>query len=441
MVEAQRYVRDVIKQVEIDADDAHSEKDAGDSWKKRCAAAVAEVYNKDASKQYQQDPPCSRPWLPRGRSYAEESDPAHQQSNEEVENVSEELNEASSSSDPLEGNWVMVERPAGEELQLVPFMEDSEPQTFGSVAKAGALGGAAGLLFFGPAGGIVVAAGAVRAYAEPGTLSKSAQDAVRWVSRNSPIAIDDGSQTYDKLIVRAKTMLGDTQRIPEKLSPALASIFEFFSGDALKERDMLIQRLQFELEASSHESAAEKARAEELQNAEHQWREQSTQISKELQAANLAKAEEVAKLKTDLMTTEQTWQEDCAKLSLELEHHRRERLAENKRLSSELADAAIKRAADLAKFQETLDELEQAQLAQAEELEAKERTEAELEAARRVNAEEMELKRCCICLESDRQVLFLPCRHICCCATCSETIRECPMDRGHIQQRITFIMS
>jgi len=335
----------------------------------------------------------------------------------------------------------MVERPAGEELQLVPFMEDSEPQTFGSVAKAGALGGAAGLLFFGPAGGIVVAAGAVRAYAEPGTLSKSAQDAVRWASRNSPIAIDDGSQTYDKLIVRAKTMLGDTQRIPEKLSPALASIFEFFSGDALRERDMLIQRLQFELEASSHESAAEKARAEELQNAEHQWREQSTQISKELQAANLAKAEEVAKLKTDLMTTEQTWQEDCAKLSLELEHHRRERLAENKRLSSELADAAIKRAADLAKFQETLDELEQAQLAQAEELEAKERTEAELEAARRVNAEEMELKRCCICLESDRQVLFLPCRHICCCATCSETIRECPMDRGHIQQRITFIMS
>ncbi|XP_063987269.1 E3 ubiquitin-protein ligase LRSAM1-like isoform X2 [Diachasmimorpha longicaudata] len=47
---------------------------------------------------------------------------------------------------------------------------------------------------------------------------------------------------------------------------------------------------------------------------------------------------------------------------------------------------------------------------------------------------------CVICMDSQCEVIFLPCGHLCCCATCSSLVTtECPMCRGSIQRKIPVI--
>jgi len=36
---------------------------------------------------------------------------------------------------------------------------------------------------------------------------------------------------------------------------------------------------------------------------------------------------------------------------------------------------------------------------------------------------------CVVCLEAPRQILLMPCRHVCCCKECSERLERCPMCR------------
>ncbi|XP_034946765.1 E3 ubiquitin-protein ligase LRSAM1-like isoform X2 [Chelonus insularis] len=44
---------------------------------------------------------------------------------------------------------------------------------------------------------------------------------------------------------------------------------------------------------------------------------------------------------------------------------------------------------------------------------------------------------CVICLDCQSEVIFLPCGHFCCCASCSNKVTtECPMCRGSIQRKI-----
>merc|ERR1712070_644241 len=38
-----------------------------------------------------------------------------------------------------------------------------------------------------------------------------------------------------------------------------------------------------------------------------------------------------------------------------------------------------------------------------------------------------DLKRCCVCLEADRQILFMPCKHVCCCQSCASSLETCPI--------------
>jgi hypothetical protein len=49
-------------------------------------------------------------------------------------------------------------------------------------------------------------------------------------------------------------------------------------------------------------------------------------------------------------------------------------------------------------------------------------------------------ERCCICLTNERNVLFLPCRHICSCLTCNasnaQRIANCPICRTSISSTI-----
>lgn len=365
-----------------------------------------------------------------------------------------------SSSDALLADWVIVEDPGPEELRLVPFMTNNDDsQGLSKVATTVALSGAAGLLFIGPMAGAVIAAGTAGAYAEPGRLSAVAGHAIRWVQRCSPKSVAECGQACEVLAERAKDMVGEVRKLPDKLNPSLASVYSTLSGSALAERDVHIKRLQAALEASTRDSAEERTRSEELRDVQEHWRSQSARLASELQDAEQASAiqqqrfhrdmentrhakdEEVGRLAKELEATERVWEQDTARLTRELEHHRCERLAENRRLTSELADAARAKDAELSNFEEALAALAEARREQASETEARRQSETALEEVRRQGEEQGELRRCCICLDAERHVLFLPCRHVCCCRDCAASLESCPIDRARVVQKIDFIMS
>lgn len=62
------------------------------------------------------------------------------------------------------------------------------------------------------------------------------------------------------------------------------------------------------------------------------------------------------------------------------------------------------------------------------------------EAEKQLIQEELEKlqdeKNCVICLENPKNILFLPCKHISCCSECSSQVKECPMCRAKIDQKI-----
>ena len=49
-----------------------------------------------------------------------------------------------------------------------------------------------------------------------------------------------------------------------------------------------------------------------------------------------------------------------------------------------------------------------------------------------------EENECCICMDARRQLVFLPCGHVCCCRACGEPIAVCPLCRVQIDQKINI---
>ena len=47
---------------------------------------------------------------------------------------------------------------------------------------------------------------------------------------------------------------------------------------------------------------------------------------------------------------------------------------------------------------------------------------------------------CKICLDAKIEVLFLPCRHLVCCAKCASMVRECPFCRKNIEGTVKVFM-
>ena len=59
------------------------------------------------------------------------------------------------------------------------------------------------------------------------------------------------------------------------------------------------------------------------------------------------------------------------------------------------------------------------------------REQKELAVKRRLETADAGL--CAICAQGRLEVLFRPCRHVCCCAVCARRLQECPMCRGTIK--------
>tara|TARA_B100000963_G_scaffold349274_1_gene358098 strand:+ start:8590 stop:9288 length:699 start_codon:yes stop_codon:yes gene_type:complete len=51
------------------------------------------------------------------------------------------------------------------------------------------------------------------------------------------------------------------------------------------------------------------------------------------------------------------------------------------------------------------------------------------------------LNRCVICLEQTRRIMFEPCHHVVCCASCSNNVDFCPICRNSIDNRVVVYMS
>ena len=52
------------------------------------------------------------------------------------------------------------------------------------------------------------------------------------------------------------------------------------------------------------------------------------------------------------------------------------------------------------------------------------------------DSQEPIVSECVVCLESTKQVLFLPCRHVACCLSCSKALVDCPACRAKIFEKI-----
>jgi len=254
-------------------------------------------------------------------------------------------------------------------------------------------------------------------------------------------------------------------------------------------------RLADELEALERQWREDSDRlSSELEAAEQGRTEDSERLRREIDSARLAKDEEVGKLAKELESNERAW-EACKEQLLEAE---RQRAAETHRL--EAAEAELERlAAELAQAEESKEEereqlqraLQEAQVARESEaevlqraLEERERLEnlttsnreqraqelaakneeiqrleraleiaeqgassdaarlrRELDAERLAKEAEGEKSLCCVCMNAQRQILFLPCKHIAVCSGCASRLRECPIDRTRIEERIHFISS
>jgi hypothetical protein len=49
--------------------------------------------------------------------------------------------------------------------------------------------------------------------------------------------------------------------------------------------------------------------------------------------------------------------------------------------------------------------------------------------------------QCVVCLELDRDCIFLPCRHVCCCKGCTSQMKQCPICKGEIKDIQSVFLS
>lgn len=60
--------------------------------------------------------------------------------------------------------------------------------------------------------------------------------------------------------------------------------------------------------------------------------------------------------------------------------------------------------------------------------------------ANALNKTSDEQKLCVVCIDAEKSVLLLPCRHVCVCKLCSRQIDSCPVCRAQIQDKINVFM-
>jgi len=349
----------------------------------------------------------------------------------------------------LATDWVIVNEVTPGATQPAP-----EGPSVKAAAATVAASGAAGLLLLGPLSGAALAAGA--AYTVLGEAGVGAGHeglrACDWATSlgvpQDALGRVDGAGVLRQLSGTAKVAsskvgeaMGELNRVAELLGHGLKSVGPALSGAALAEKERAIVGLARELEVS--ERAGLRARGqfvEQLGAAERAAAEERARLTESLEAARLATAAEAERLAA-MEAAERAKARDCARLARELEDARHAGEEERERLWKELRDSESAMEQERELLARELEAAERRRETEcsllARELEAERQLSSELETMRRAREE----VTCCICMERQRQVLFLPCRHVCCCGQCARELGKCPVDRTRIEEQIQFTMA
>jgi len=323
------------------------------------------------------------------------------------------------------------------------------------VAALAAAGGAAGLIFLGPFSGAAFAAGvAYTVLGEAGgaTAALEASGVREWAGNlklpercaGSGDLLRQFSGTAQAALTSARTgrAISEAARAAEVLGHGFRTVCSSLADGALAERERAIAGLARELEVVERDGLRERGEfTQRLQDEQRASKETTERLTAELKAAERAKVEEIARLEKDLDGARRAKEQDCSRLVLELEIAKRAGEEAGNRLRRELRCAEEAREQELARLARELEAAERLLEEDAgqlqREVEAGRELSSELESMKRVREE----STCCICMEAPRQVLFLPCRHVCCCEACSQQLQRCPVDRTLISEQIRFTMA
>jgi len=59
---------------------------------------------------------------------------------------------------------------------------------------------------------------------------------------------------------------------------------------------------------------------------------------------------------------------------------------------------------------------------------------------RKLKEQIQDQKACVLCLDKEKNILFVPCGHLCVCEACSAAVGQCPLCRANVQQKIKAFM-
>lgn len=365
------------------------------------------------------------------------------------------------SDDVEEDSWVMVEdMPLG--------ISENEPSVAGegSQACAAALaGGAAGLLLLGSLSGAALAAGvaytvlgdpisagpaleanSVREWAEnlrlPERLASAGHSTLHSVGSGELLRQFSDTAQAALASGRARRALSEAAHAAEVLGHGLRTVCPALADSALEERERAIAGLAQELEVVERAGLKERGDfTQKLEATQREAKEARERLSAELEASERERAMEIARLEIELEGARHAKERDCDRLMRELELAKHAGEDESDRLRRELREVERTREEELDRLAEALQSTERRRDEEAcrleQEVEEGRQLSSELESMRRVREE----STCCICMEAPRQVLFLPCRHVCCCEGCSHQLERCPVDRISIAEQIRFTMA
>jgi len=139
--------------------------------------------------------------------------------------------------------------------------------------------------------------------------------------------------------------------------------------------------------------------------------------------------------------SEHSFENDNAQLIETLLNNNSKLTHDNERLKQQITELQIPQKALFIDI--TLESIKDLNLKRIQELELKLRTSLQIvEQCKQILIEKdtTDQKYCIICSEDDKNIVFVPCGHLCCCSFCAKALKQCPICRTLIKQQIkTFI--
>lgn len=285
-----------------------------------------------------------------------------------------------------------------------------------------------------------------------------------------------GSALYEKIkisfdgldalqqMVQAHTVLNQLSSMVESAAMSASSVL---AAPALAEKDSTIETVRRDLVTAMNTVIAEREQCRQelaavqsmhaesagMYNAELEcrWANEHDQLE-HLKSSERAEAAAKEKLKFEFELARKAQDDETGMLTRRLAEMECKQMDERERMANESECAKQAHLEECKQLRRDLNALQSAFSEERACIEnALQEAVAQKEADSRQLNEELhtanmaleanDLNRCCICMDFDRQVLFLPCKHVCCCMECAVGLQLCPIDRTPITECVKFTMA